>query len=349
MSRLALTARIERWPIAGAFTISRGSKTEAVVVVVEMSDGKHTGRGESVPYARYGESAEKTVDEIEAWKNPNPETLQQDFKPGAARNALDCAFWDLKARQTGQPVYKLSGLSKPGPLIASYTISLDTPEKMAAVAESLAYRPLLKIKLGKEGDPQRIEAVRNAAPRTRLIADANEGWTNENIAENMRACQRFGVELVEQPLPAADDPILASLPHDIPICADESAFDRASLPSLKGKYDAVNVKLDKTGGLTEAIATIADARAMGLKIMVGSMVSTSLAVAPAILAAQGAEFVDLDAPLLLAADRPEGLLYENGLVYPPSAKLWGQRSSWLSRAGMSIRAFVEKVDPSCRH
>ncbi|MDD3370513.1 MAG: dipeptide epimerase [Alphaproteobacteria bacterium] len=343
MSGYSIIARVERWPIAGSFTISRGSKTEAVVVVVEVGDGTFVGRGESVPYARYGESAEKTIAEIGAWEDISPETLHRDFGPGATRNALDCAFWDLRARRTGAPVYKLAGLSKPKPLIASYTISLDTPEKMARAAAEVAHRPLLKIKLGKEGDPQRIEAVRNAAPRTRLIADANEGWTDGNILENMEACRKFCVELVEQPLPADKDSILKSIEHAVPVCADESVFDSASLAGLAGKYDAVNVKLDKTGGLTEALATISLARGMGLKIMVGCMVSTSLAVAPAILAAQGADFVDLDAPLLLAADRKDGLRYEGGLVYPPSGALWGRRTSWLARASAAIRSCAERT------
>ncbi len=323
MSDLAIHARIERWPIASLFTLSRGSKTEAVVVVAEITSGKFTGRGECVPYARYGESVENVAAKIEAWRGADIDALQKTLPAGAARNALDCAFWDLKAKQKGRPVYELAGLKKPEPLIASYTISLDTPEKMAEAAHKVAARPLLKIKLGKEGDPERIKAVRNAAPQTRLIVDANEGWTAENISENLEACKKCGVEIVEQPLPAGNDAALSSVPHIVPICADESVFDRASLDSLVGKYDAVNIKLDKTGGLTEALATAAKARQMGFRLMVGCMVSTSLSIAPAFLVAQQAEFVDLDGSLLLAKDRESGLRYADGLIYPPSAALWG--------------------------
>lgn len=323
MAALIVKTRIERWPIATLFTLSRGSKTEAAVVVAEIGDGTFTGRGECVPYARYGESVENVVAKIEAWKGADIENLQKTLSAGAARNALDCAFWDLKAKQTGRPVYDLAGLGKPEPLIASYTISLDTPSTMAEAAQQVAARPLLKIKLGKDGDPERLKAVRTAAPKARLIVDANEGWTAENIFENIKACRDCGVEIVEQPLPAAADAALASVPHIVPICADESVFDRASLKSLKGKYDAVNVKLDKTGGLTEALATVAQARQMGFRIMVGCMVSTSLSIAPAFLVAQQARIADLDGPLLLAKDRENGLRYADGLIYPPTAALWG--------------------------
>ena len=323
MSTLTLHTRVESWPIDGGFTISRGSKTEAVVVVVEISDGKFIGRGECVPYTRFGESVESVTALIKSWTKIDPETLQKDLPAGAARNAIDCAFWYLKAKQTGRPAYELAGLKELKPLIASYTISLDTPSAMAEAAQRVATRPLLKIKLGKEGDPMRLKAVRNAAPHARLIVDANEGWTAENFSENIVACQSCGVECVEQPLPAANDAALASLPHLLPICADESAFARASLASLVGKYDAINIKLDKTGGLTEALATAAQARQMGFGLMVGCMVSTSLSIAPAFLVGQQAEFVDLDGPLLLTKDRPDGLHYADGLVYPPTSALWG--------------------------
>jgi len=323
MGALVIKAHIEHWPIANVFTLSRGSKTEAVVVVAEITSGDFSGRGECVPYARYGESVENVIAKIDAWKGADVESLQKDVPAGAARNALDCAFWDLKAKQTGRPAYDLAGLGKPEPLIASYTISLDTPSIMAEAARQVAERPLLKIKLGKDGDVERIRAVRNAAPKSRLIVDANEGWTAENFFENIKACRDCGVEIVEQPLPADGDAALASIPHIVPICADESVFGRESLKALKGKYDAVNIKLDKTGGLTEALATVAQARQMGFRLMVGCMVSTSLSVAPAFLVAQQAKFVDLDGPLLLAKDRENGLRYADGLIYPPSSALWG--------------------------
>jgi L-alanine-DL-glutamate epimerase-like enolase superfamily enzyme len=323
MGALRINTRIERWPIAEIFTLSRGSKTEAVVVIAEISDGKFRGRGECVPYARYGETIESVVALIEGWKGRDPEALQKDLPAGAARNALDCAFWDLRAKQAGCPAYQLAGLNSLKPVIASYTISLDTPEKMAEAASRVATRPLIKIKLGKEGDPARLDAIRHAAPKARLIVDANEGWRVENISENLRACQKCGVELVEQPLPAADDVALASISHLVPICADESMFDRASLPSLTGKYDMVNIKLDKTGGLTEALATAVLARQMGFGLMVGCIVSTSLSIAPAFLVAQQAEVADLDGSLLLAKDRDDGVRYADGLIYPPTAALWG--------------------------
>ncbi|MFA4994074.1 MAG: N-acetyl-D-Glu racemase DgcA [Bdellovibrionales bacterium] len=323
MGALTIKSRVERWPIAGTFTLSRGSKTEAIVVIAEISDGEFIGRGECVPYARYGETVESVVGLIEGWKGKDPEALQKDLPPGAARNALDCAFWDLKAKKTGRPAYQLAGLDSLKPVIASYTLSLDTPENMAEAAACVATRPLIKIKLGKEGDPARLSAVRAAAPKARLMVDANEGWCVENLSENFAACIKCGVELIEQPLPAADDAALASISHVVPLCADESMFDRASLPSLAGKYDMVNIKLDKTGGLTEALATAALARQMGFSLMVGCIVSTSLSIAPAFLVAQQAEVADLDGSLLLAKDRDGGVRYADGLIYPPTAALWG--------------------------
>ena len=324
MNVQTIKTRVERWPIAGAFAISRGAKTEAVVVVVEICDGEFKGRGECVPYSRYGESVKSVVATIERLgQSLNRQTLQNAISAGAARNALDCAFWDLEAKRAGFPAYKLAGMNALKPLIVSYTLSLDTPEKMAAAAGRSAARPLLKIKLGANGDPDRLKAVRKAAPNVRICVDANEGWTAENLAENLAACQAYGVELVEQPLPASDDAVLAHISHAIPICADESQFDRASLANLAGKYDAINIKLDKTGGLTEALATATQARQMGLNLIVGCMVSTSLAIAPALLVAQQASFVDLDGPLLLAQDRADGLRYADGLVYPPTPALWG--------------------------
>jgi L-Ala-D/L-Glu epimerase len=323
-----LTVRIERWPIAGSFTIARGSKTEAIVVVAEMLDGTVTGRGECTPYARYGETAEGVAADIEAMRaglaaGLDRAALQTAMPPGAARNALDCALWDLAAKRAGKAVHELAGLPPPRPLVTAYTISLGTPEAMAAAATAAAARPLLKVKLGGAGDPERIRAVRQAAPQAQLIVDANESWSPADLAGNLAACAAAGVTLVEQPLPAADDAALAAMARPIAVCADESVHDRASLAGLVGKYDAVNIKLDKTGGLTEAMLLAAEARQRGFAVMVGCMVATSLAMAPAVLLAQGARVADLDGPLLLARDRQDGLTYDGSLVHPPASALWG--------------------------
>ena len=324
-----LSARIERWPLAATFAISRGSKTEAVVVVAELSDGTHRGRGEAVPYARYGETPDGVVAAIEALRP----VVKQDFDrvalaralpAGAARNALDCACWDLSAKQQGRRVHELAGLPNPGPLTTAYTISLTSVTEMAAAAERAAWRPLLKVKLGGGSDDgKRIAAVRRAAPLAELVVDANEGWDADNLASNLAACADAGVTLIEQPLPEGRDDALASSVRPIPVCADESVHDRGSLDALVGKYDAVNIKLDKAGGLTEALALAAEAERRGFATMVGCMVATSLAMAPATLVAQRANFVDLDGPLLLAKDRPDSLRYEGSLVYPPEPVLWG--------------------------
>jgi L-alanine-DL-glutamate epimerase-like enolase superfamily enzyme len=323
-----LSVRIERWPLASAFTISRGSKTEAVVVTVELADGAHRGRGECVPYARYGETPDGVAAAVEATRpllarGLDRMALQEAMPAGAARNALDCAFWDLAAKRSGRRAYELAGLAAPKPLITAYTISLDAPAAMAQAAERAADRPLLKIKLGGGDDGERIAEVRRSAPKAELIVDANEGWSDDNLAANLAACARAGVTLIEQPLPEGRDGALARIKRPIPVCADESVHDRASLEALAGKYDAVNVKLDKTGGLTEALALAAAAEKQGLNIMVGCMVATSLAMAPAILVAQRASVVDLDGPLLLAKDRPEGLRYVGSCAYPPESALWG--------------------------
>jgi L-alanine-DL-glutamate epimerase-like enolase superfamily enzyme len=329
---LKLTLSVERWPIAGTFAISRGAKTEAVVVVAELGSGKAKGRGECVPYARYGESVESVVAALEAMrprlaKGLTRQDLQNAVKPGAARNALDCAFWDLEAKRSGRPAFEIAGLAAPHPVTTAFTISLATPAAMATAAGAAASRDLLKIKLGSNdengGDPARIRAVRAAAPKSTLIVDANEGWNDGNLSANLAACAAAGVVLVEQPLPEGRDQALAGLKRPIPVCADESAHDRASLAALAGKYDAVNIKLDKAGGLTEALAMVALASQAGLAVMAGCMVATSLAMAPAILLAQSARFVDLDGPLLLARDRPEGLRYAGSLVYPAPPALWG--------------------------
>ena len=325
---LSLTVRTERWPIAGAFSISRGAKTEAQVVVAELNDGRHRGRGECMPYARYEETAAGVMAALGAIANRlalglDRKALQQAMPAGAARNALDCAFWDLEAKRAAKPVHALVGLPAPQPLTTAYTISLGTPQTMAEAARTASARKLLKIKLGGAGDPERIAAVRAAAPQSELIVDANEGWTAGNLAENLAACAAAGVTLVEQPLPADADAALSSIQRPIPVCADESVHDRLGLAQLVGRYHAVNIKLDKTGGLTEALAMTKEAQRLGFDVMVGCMVATSLAMAPAILVAQGARVVDLDGALLLAKDRPDGLRYDGSLVYPPTSALWG--------------------------
>jgi L-Ala-D/L-Glu epimerase len=327
---MELSVRIERWPLANAFTISRGSKTEAIVVVAELTDGTRHGRGESVPYARYGETPDGIVAALEASRPAlrgglDHAALQRLLGPGAARNALDCAYWDVNAKRNGRRAYELAGIAAPKPLTTAYTISLASVAEMAAAAESAAWRPLLKVKLGgADGeDGKRIAAVRRAAPRAELIVDANEGWNAESLPQNLSACADAGVTLVEQPLHEGRDDALAGMKRPIPICADESVHDRGSLDRLSGRYDAVNVKLDKAGGLTEALALAAEAERRGFAVMVGSMVATSLAVAPAMLVAQRARVVDLDGPLLLARDRANGLRFDGSTVYPPDAALWG--------------------------
>jgi L-alanine-DL-glutamate epimerase-like enolase superfamily enzyme len=327
-SSISLTARAESWPIAGSFTISRGAKTEAVVVVAELSDGTHRGRGECVPYARYNETVESVIAAIEAMRPAiagglDRLGLQQAMGAGAARNALDCAFWDLEAKRSGRRAHELAGISAPQPLVTAYTISLATPEEMAAAAAKAADRALLKVKLGGTGDPERIAAVRGAAPQAELIVDANEAWSQQNLTDNLAACAAAGVTLIEQPLPAGHDDVLSAFRHPVPICADESAHGRDALASLRKKYDAVNIKLDKAGGLTDALAAAEEAQRLGLSVMVGCMVATSLAMAPATLVAQRAKIVDLDGPLLLARDRLYPLQYEGSRVHPPSRALWG--------------------------
>jgi L-Ala-D/L-Glu epimerase len=323
-----LAARIERWPIAGSFTISRGAKTEAVTVVAEVSHGGLTGRGECVPYSRYGETPEATLAALQSMQEPlsrglDRQALQAAMPPSAARNALDCALLDLEAKTRGQRVWSLLGSPAPEACITAYTISLASPEAMAAATVKAAHRPLLKIKLGGDGDAMRIAAVRKAAPKSELIVDANEAWTPDNLERNLAACAEAGVTLAEQPLPAGQDEALKRIRRPLAVCADESVHDRASLEGLRERYDAVNIKLDKTGGLTEALAMADAAHALGFELMIGCMVATSLAMAPAMLLAREARFVDLDGPLLLARDRDGGLRYDGSLVYPPEAALWG--------------------------
>ncbi len=318
----------EHWPIAGSFTISRGAKTEAVTVVAEVSRNGRLGRGECVPYPRYGETPEATLAALRSMQEPlaqglDRKALQAAMPAGAARNALDCALLDLEAKTRGRRVWNLLGRPVPRACTTAYTISLGTPEAMAAATAKAAHRPLLKIKLGGDGDGARIAAVRASAPESELIVDANEAWTSDNLEQRLAECAAMGVTLVEQPLPAGQDEALARIRRPLAVCADESVHDRNSLAGLRERYDAVNIKLDKTGGLTEALAMADAAHAQGFEIMIGCMVATSLAMAPAMLLAPRARFVDLDGPLLLARDREDGLRYDESLVYPPDAALWG--------------------------
>jgi L-alanine-DL-glutamate epimerase-like enolase superfamily enzyme len=325
----SLTVSVERFPIAGRFTIARGSRTEAVVVTATITDGVTRGWGECVPYARYGETVDGVVAAIESVRPQveaglDREGLRNILPPGAARNALDCALWDLEAKRSGVPAHVSAGIDRLRPATTAYTISLDMPDAMAEAVAGAAHRPILKIKLGApDGDMERIRAVRSAAPEATLLADANEGWTESNLEAHLRACAEAGFALIEQPLPADRDHILASVPRAVPICADESLHDRAGLDRLIGRYEAINIKLDKAGGLTEALDLAQAAEDRGLAIMVGCMVGTSLAMAPAMLLAARARFVDLDGPLLLARDRDDGLVYDGSVVQPPSPSLWG--------------------------
>lgn len=317
----------ERYPIAGKFTISRGSKTEASVIVCELSRDGRIGRGECVPYARYGESIESVSEQIEAVRamietGVTRQAIQTIMPAGAARNAVDCAMWDLEAKLSGKSVAETLGIEA-HPLETAITVSLGTPAEMADSTTKVAHYPLIKVKMGGDNDIERIHAVANAAPNSRIIIDANEGWTNENIEKNMIAAAEAGVVLIEQPLPAGKDEILSRIKRPVIICADESVHTSIGLEYLAKRYDAVNIKLDKAGGLTEGLVMREKARSLGLQIMVGCMVGTSLGMAPAVLLAQKANVVDLDGPLLLAHDREPGLLYEGALVYPPEAVVWG--------------------------
>ncbi|MET4687332.1 N-acetyl-D-Glu racemase DgcA [Sinorhizobium fredii] len=325
---ISLATAVEHFPIASTFTISRGSKTTASVVTCAISDGTASGRGECVPYGRYGETIESVLSEIEAVRQRIEAgmtrlELQQSMKPGAARNAVDCALWDLEAKQANKSAAMLVGLADPVALITAYTISLAEPEEMMAQAAKYAHRALLKVKVGTADDTSRIRAVRKGAPGSSIILDANEGWTPENLPFHFAACAESGIALIEQPLPAGRDEALAEVARSVPVCADESVHATVDLKALVGRYDAVNIKLDKTGGLTEALRMREEAQSLGLKIMVGCMVGSSLAMAPAMLVAQGADFVDLDGALLLAEDRNPGLRYEASLVFPPEPSLWG--------------------------
>ncbi|MDP3960862.1 MAG: dipeptide epimerase [Pseudorhodobacter sp.] len=319
-----ITLTSDTFRLKQVFTIARGSRTEARVLTVRITRGGVTGWGECVPYARYGESLASVAAQITALPpGISRADLQAALPPGAARNAVDCALWDVAAKTAGCRVWQLAGLPAPRPRVTAFTLSLDTPEAMRAAAARHAHRPVLKIKLGTEADMPRLEAVRAGAPRSTIIIDANEGWTPEIYRDLAPHLLRLGVAMVEQPLPAGADALLAEIARPLPVCADESCHDRATLPGLKGKYDIVNIKLDKAGGLTEALALKAEALAQGYGVMIGCMVGSSLAMAPATLLAPSAAYVDLDGPLLLAQDRANPLRYDAAGVHPPTPALWG--------------------------
>lgn len=328
MDSISLSVRQDTFAIDGVFTISRGSRTEACVLTVSLGSGGQTGVGECVPYTRYGETLDSVTAQILSMETALSQgldrtSLQQAMPAGAGRNALDCALWDLEAKLTGTPVWQLAGLEAPEPVVTAYTLSLDTPDQMQRAATRNADRPLLKIKLGGDGDLERLEAVRHGAPDAKLIVDANEGWTAADYDALAPVMLSLGVTLVEQPLPADEDQLLIGRDRPLPVCADEACHDRQSLPALAGKYDVINIKMDKAGGLTEALALRQAALDAGFKVMVGCMVGSSLAMAPALLVAQGVEVVDLDGPLLLAEDRESPMRFEGSLIYPASRKLWG--------------------------
>ena len=322
-----LDAHEQSWPLDKPFRIARGTRTEARVVVVTVSDGQCTGRGEAVPLARYSQSAASVLAQIESLKSTpslDRQQIQKLLPAGAARNALDCALWDLEAKVSGKRVWELANIPIVHAVETSFTISLDTPVAMAAAARANANAPILKIKLGGDNlDLPRVEAVREAAPAARLLIDANESWSPSHYRENVPALNGLGVELIEQPFPANADEILETLDHPVPVCADESCHTSVDLLRLTNRYEVLNVKLDKTGGLTEALLLSERARKAGFKLLIGCMVCTSLGIAPARLLASTTDYVDLDGPLLLAGDRHHGLAYENGRIGLPSRRLWG--------------------------
>lgn len=323
-----LSVDVDSFPIRGSFTISRGAKTSADVVCCTIRDTGASGRGECVPYPRYGETPESVADQIADMRGEianaiGRKELMRSMPPGAARNAIDCALWDLEAKLANRPAHHEACKMPPRPVTTAYTISLGDPDAMAVQARAHADRPLLKVKVGAEDDIARIRAVAGSAPHSRIILDANEAWTEATIHDNLLAAAEYHIDLVEQPLPAGNDELLRNIPHPVPICADESVHTADDLERLAGLYDAVNIKLDKSGGLTAALELRDRAHEMGFSVMVGCMVGTSLAMAPAVLLAQEADYVDLDGPLLLARDRAPGLTYSGSLVSPPHRSLWG--------------------------
>ena len=327
MSR-KLSIRSETFKLAQAFTISRGSKTEAEVVVVELEEDGKIGRGECVPYARYKESVGSVTEIVEGLRGAleggvGRQRLRNLLKPGAARNAVDCALWDLEAKLGGKRAWEIGGLEAPHDIVTTYTLSLDTPAKMAEAAKANAARPFLKLKLAGPEDLERVKAVHQAAPNAKLMVDANEGWSIDDYKALSPLLKNLGVVLIEQPLQAEDDLALLAVKGSVPVCADESCHDLSTLRTLHGRYQAVNIKLDKAGGLTEALAMVAEAKRLEFQVMVGCMVASSLSMAPAFLAAQTAEFVDLDGPLLLAEDRAHGFQFTGSTMHPNDAELWG--------------------------
>jgi L-alanine-DL-glutamate epimerase-like enolase superfamily enzyme len=330
---MRIDAHEQSWPLDKPFRIARGSRTEARVVVVTVTNGQYTGRGEAVPIARYGQTVESVLAQIESMKSEKSldrQKMQRLLPAGAARNALDCALWDLEAKIFGKRAWELANIPIVPEVETSFTISLDTPEKMATAAGPAAYAQgygvprILKLKLGGDDvDLARVEAVHEVAPAARLFIDANESWSPEHFREVAPLLGQFGVELIEQPFPADADEVLQTLDHPVPVCADESCHTSADLPRLTNRYEVINVKLDKTGGLTEALLLIERARESGFKLLIGCMVCTSLGIAPARVLASAADYVDLDGPLLLAGDRHHGLSYHNGKIGIPPCELWG--------------------------
>ena len=325
---IRLRVREERWPLAAPFVIARGAKTEARVVLVEVTRDGVTGRGEAVPYARYGETAEAVIRTVEHLGillagGLDRHALQHAAPAGAARNAIDCALWDLEAKASGSPAWRQAGLAAMAPVVTAFTLSLGTPEEMQAAARLAAARPVLKLKIGGADDLDRVEAVRQAAPVSRLVVDANEALSFDELRRLAPEFERLQVSLIEQPLASTEDAVLEEWNSPVPLCADESLHTRDDLSRCARRYTFGNVKLDKTGGLTEALALVRDLRASGMGLMVGCMVATSLAMAPALILAQGAEVVDLDGPLLLARDREPGLRVTGSTLEPPGPELWG--------------------------
>jgi L-alanine-DL-glutamate epimerase-like enolase superfamily enzyme len=327
MRVIDLGAHEQSWPLDKPFRIARGSRSEACVVVVTVTDGQHTGRGEAVPLARYGQSGASVLAQIESVNtvpNLDRRQIQEHLAAGAARNALDCALWDLEAKISGKRVWELANISIIHTVETSLTISLNTAAAMAAEAKANANAPMLKLKLGGDNlDLPRVEAVREAAPAVRLLIDANESWSPSHYRNIVPALNGLGVELIEQPFPTDGDEVLETLDHPVPVCADESCHTSADLPRLRNRYEVLNVKLDKTGGLTEALLLIERARQAGFKLLIGCMLCTSLGIAPARLLASAADYVDLDGPLLLAGDRHYGLSYQGGKIGIPPRNLWG--------------------------
>jgi L-alanine-DL-glutamate epimerase-like enolase superfamily enzyme len=324
---MQIEAREEIWPLDKPFRISRGSRTESRVVVVTVTDGQHAGRGEAVPIKRYDQTVDSVLAQIESVKREKSldrPSIQQLLPAGAARNALDCALWDLEAKISGKRAWELANVQMVPEVETSFTISLDAPAAMAAAAKANAKAPILKLKLGGDNvDLARVEAVREVAPAARLLLDANESWSPAHYQKIVPALKGLRVELIEQPFPADADEVLETLDHPVPVCADESCHTSADLSRLTNRYEMLNVKLDKTGGLTEALRLSQRARESGFKLLIGCMVCTSLGIAPARLLASAADYVDLDGPLLLARDRDYGLAYEDGKIGVPSRELWG--------------------------